>query len=80
MKLIFNKKAEKDLEKLPFKIAKKILMEISQLKNFPNVRNVKKLTNFSPDYRFRIGDYRVLFEVENDKIIIYRILHRKDAY
>jgi len=80
MELILNKKAEKDLEKLPFKVAKKILIEINQLKHFPNVRNVKKLTNFSPTYRFRIGDYRVLFEVENEKIIIYRILHRKDAY
>jgi len=80
MELILNKKAEKDLAKLPFSIAKKILIDINQLKNFPNVRNVKKLTNFTPDYRFRIGDYRVLFEVQNDNIIIYRILHRKDAY
>ena len=80
MELIFNKKAEKDLEKLPFSVAKKILIQINQLKNFPNVRNVKKLTNFSPDYRFRIGDYRVLFEVQNNNIIIYRILHRKNAY
>ncbi len=80
MELILNKKAEKDLNKLSFSVAKKILIQINQLKNFPNVRNVKKLTNFSPDYRFRIGDYRVLFEVENNSIIIYRIVHRKDAY
>ena len=80
MELIINKKAEKDLSKLPFSIAKKILIEINQLKNFPNVRNVKKLTNFTPDYIFRIGDYRVLFEIKDNKIIIYRILHRKDAY
>ena len=80
MELILNKKAEKDLEKLPFSVAKKILIEINQLKNFPNVKNVKKLTNFSPSYRFRVGNYRVLFEVENNQIIIYRIVHRKDAY
>ena len=80
MELIINKKAEKDLDKLPFSITKKILIEINKLKNFPNVQNVKKLTNFSPSYRFRVGDYRVLFEVENNQIIIYRIIHRKDAY
>jgi mRNA interferase RelE/StbE len=40
----------------------------------------KKLTNFTPEYRLRVGDYRVLFEVEEHKIIVYRIIHRKDAY
>jgi mRNA interferase RelE/StbE len=42
--------------------------------------DVKKLTNFTPEYRLRVGDYRILFETENDKIIIYRIMHRKDVY
>ncbi len=42
--------------------------------------DVKRLTNFSPEYRLRVGDYRVLFEVEDEKILIYRIKHRKDAY
>ena len=42
--------------------------------------DVKQLTNFSPEYRLRIGDYRVLFEVEQNKIAIYRIRHRKDVY
>lgn len=42
--------------------------------------DVKRLTNFSPEYRLRVGDYRVLFEVDGNKIVIYRIKHRKDAY
>ena len=42
--------------------------------------DVKKLTDFTPEYRLRVGAYRVLFEIENDTIIIYRIVHRKDAY
>lgn len=42
--------------------------------------DVKKLTDFTPEYRLRVGDYRVLFETENDKIIIYRIRHRKEVY
>lgn len=42
--------------------------------------DVKKLTNFTPEYRLRVGDYRVLFEVEAEKIVVYRVLHRKDAY
>jgi len=35
--------------------------------------DVKKLTNFTPEYRLRIGDYRVLFEIEGNQVIIYRI-------
>jgi len=42
--------------------------------------DVKKLTNFTPEYRLRIGDYRALFEIEQQNIIIYRIRHRKESY
>ncbi|OQY51463.1 MAG: hypothetical protein B6230_04750 [Desulfobacteraceae bacterium 4572_89] len=41
---------------------------------------MKKLTNFEPAYRSRIGDYRVLFDVLENTIEIGRILHRKDSY
>ena len=42
--------------------------------------NVKRLTNFTPEYRLRVGSYRILFEVEGEKVVIYRIRHRKDGY
>jgi len=42
--------------------------------------NVKQLTNFTPEYRLKGGDYRILFEIEEEQLIIYRIRHRKEAY
>lgn len=42
--------------------------------------DVKRLTHFTHEYRLRIGRYRVLFELDGDKVVIYRIRHRKDAY
>lgn len=43
--------------------------------------DVKKLTNFTPEYRLRVGQFRVLFEIENEtRIIVYRIVHRREAY
>ena len=43
--------------------------------------NVKRLTNHTPEYRLRVGDYRVLFEVESgNRVVVYRILHRREAY
>lgn len=43
--------------------------------------DVKRLTNFTPEYRLRVGDYRVLFEIEDkSRIVVYRIRHRREAY
>lgn len=43
--------------------------------------DVKKLTNFTPEYRLRVGQFRVLFEIENEtRIIVYRVVHRREAY
>ena len=43
--------------------------------------DVKRLTNFTPEYRLRVGEHRVLFEIENSRrIVVYRIRHRRDAY
>lgn len=42
--------------------------------------DVKRLTNHFPEYRMRAGDWRALFEVAGDRIIVYRILHRREAY
>lgn len=72
-------RAEKDLRALNCsdigRMAERFLMLEDGLKG-----DVKRLSNHSPEYRMRSGDYRALFEVVGDKIIVYRILHRKDAY
>ena len=74
-----NPTAIKDLKSLDRKEALRITEKIKTLEN--NLSgNVKKLTNFIPEYRLRVGDYRVLFGVEGQKVIVYRIKHRKEAY
>lgn len=43
--------------------------------------DVKRLADFTPEFRLRVGDYRVLFEVEDDRrIVVYRVRHRREAY
>ena len=72
-------RAFKELQALPKPTQRRIVAKIEGLAN--NLAgDVKRLTNFTPEYRLRVGDYRVLFEVDGDKLIMYRILHRKDAY
>jgi len=72
-------KAIKDLKKID---KSKVSVVINKIHNLENglEGNIKKLTNYTPEYRLRVGSYRVLFEIEGEKIIIYRIKHRKDAY
>ena len=72
-------KAIKDLKSIPFKDRKKIVERIDLIED--NLSgNVKKLTNHTPEYRMRSGNWRVLFEIEGSRIIIYRVLNRKEAY
>jgi len=42
--------------------------------------DVKKLRGSRNQYRLRIGNYRVLFELESDSITVYELGHRKDIY
>lgn len=74
-----RKRAEKDLASIPKSDAQYIADAIFSMKD-GLVGDIKKLSNFSPEYRLRVGSWRILFEVSKKKIIIYRILHRKEAY
>jgi mRNA interferase RelE/StbE len=42
--------------------------------------DVKHLTHATPEYRLRVGDYRVLFQIEGTTLVIYRVVHRREAY
>ncbi len=72
-------KAEKDLRRIPKRDEKRIAEAIMALRSGMK-GDVKRLTNFTPEYRLRVGDWRVLFEADRDKVVIYRILHRREAY
>ncbi len=80
MKINIRESAVKDLKKIGKTDKKRIHSKIFELQNFPDVSNLKKLTDFEPAYRARIGDYRILFDIVNDTVEIGRILHRKDSY
>ena len=73
-------RAIKDLRRLPKQDATRVADAIAALKE-DLTSDVKKLTNFSPEYRLRVGSHRVLFEVEDDNcVMVYRIVHRREAY
>jgi mRNA interferase RelE/StbE len=72
-------KALKDLKGLPQADQRRLVQKLELLAT--DIQgDVKKLTDFSPEYRLRVGTWRALFEIEGDKIVVYRILHRSRAY
>jgi mRNA interferase RelE/StbE len=75
----FKPRALKDLKGLPVAESLRIVAKAEALQNDLE-GDVKRLTNFTPEYRLRVGNYRGLFEVEGAKVVIYRVRHRKDAY
>lgn len=74
--------AAKELEKLPRAIIPKIVTVINELAENPFPQGVKKLTGFDRTYRIRVGEYRILYNLYDDILVIeiIRIRHRKDAY
>ncbi|WP_413165565.1 type II toxin-antitoxin system RelE family toxin [Capilliphycus salinus ALCB114379] len=49
-------------------------------RNHPNIKPLKG--NLAGRYRYRIGDYRVIYQIddENNQVIVSLIIHRRDAY
>ncbi len=74
------KRFEKQMRVLPEFMQRKVAAVIEQLAQFPKVQQIKKLSNGG--YRIRVGDYRVLFDVDEGKglILVYGVGHRRDIY
>ncbi|MGE4295786.1 MAG: type II toxin-antitoxin system RelE/ParE family toxin [Campylobacterales bacterium] len=80
MRVELQKSALKDLKSLDKPLRQRILQEIATLENLPELPNIKKLTNHYPPFRMRVGEYRVLFDVEGDLLIVVNVKHRSEAY
>ena len=73
-------RARKDLRRLSKPDAARIVDALEKLGD--NLAgDVKRLTSFAPESRLRVGDYRVLFEIDqNNRVVVYRVRHRRESY
>ncbi len=73
---------EKDLRKIPRQYIGKIIQKIENLSINPYPIGTVKLTATENIYRFRVGNYRVIYQVIKIErtIIIHHIRHRKEVY
>ena len=77
----FKPSAEKELYRLGSGLIQHILSKIEDLSLNPRMRGTIKLKG-NISYRYRIGDYRIIYEIDDYKrtISIFKIRHRKDVY
>ena len=80
-KIEFKKSAYKELKLIPKKELKRILSKIESLSENPRPEGCKKLSALER-YRIRQGDYRILYSIEDNVLIIYivKISHRKNVH
>ncbi|MBS3027683.1 MAG: type II toxin-antitoxin system RelE/ParE family toxin [Dolichospermum sp. DET50] len=74
--------AVKQLKKLPIDIRERIDLKIQELSVEPRPDGVKKLESELSIYRIRVGDYRVIYQIQDDIVLvtIVKVKHRKDVY
>jgi mRNA interferase RelE/StbE len=75
----WTEKALDELNKLETTIAGRIIKKIDELLLNPYSLNIKRLKGIDA-FRLRVGDYRVLFEVNSNIILILKVGHRKHIY
>jgi mRNA interferase RelE/StbE len=77
---VYTRRAVKDLMKLDDDTKRRIGKTLLRYRNDP-LKYAHKLSDSRlGGYRFRIGDYRVIFDLIDDDIVILRVGHRKDIY
>ncbi|MEW6614177.1 MAG: type II toxin-antitoxin system RelE/ParE family toxin [Thermodesulfobacteriota bacterium] len=80
--ITFARSARKELEALEEKIVNRIFPKIEALSKYPYPSCCRKLIGERHLWRIRIGDYRVVYAIYDDKNIvdIIAVRHRKDVY
>ncbi|RVU40976.1 type II toxin-antitoxin system RelE/ParE family toxin [Lujinxingia sediminis] len=74
--------AAKTLRKMDPQIRRRLVPAIEALADDPRPDGVKKLKGREALWRVRVGDFRIIYEIEDAKLIIYvlHVANRKDAY
>jgi mRNA interferase RelE/StbE len=80
--VVFKSSAEKDLRSLPQAVVARIFKRLEPLAKDPFPRQAIKLTSTEQLYRIRVGDYRIVYGVDQHakQVMVHYIRHRRDVY
>ena len=79
--ILIKRSAEKELDRLPPRTFERVAKAILKLERDPRPKGSKKLRGMQ-DYRLRLGEYRILYCIDdNDRIVeVIAVGHRRDVY
>jgi mRNA interferase RelE/StbE len=80
MRVQFTSTADEQLDQLPRRLQKRIVEKLEPYSQQPDPLKFAEPLTGSNEYRFRIGDYRVIFEVLHDTLWVTAIKRRDEAY
>lgn len=84
MKVEYRKRFLKELARIPAAQRKEIELfvfdELPRLHSIAESKNIERMKGYPGFCKSRFGDYRVGLRLENDTVIVERVLHRKDIY
>jgi len=78
--LVYTKRAVKDIQKLDVDVKERIGKTLLRYKENPLAYAEKLTESLLGTYRFRIGDYRIVFDIENSQTVVLRVGHRREIY
>ena len=78
LKIDLSKSAAKDLQKLPAKIQRQIALNIHELRQNPNAQDVSLLKGHAPYKRATSGEFRLVFYIKDETLVIDFIGKRND--
>jgi mRNA interferase RelE/StbE len=80
--LIIRPSAERSLDKLARPVRQHIVDAMKELRKTPRPVGVVKLVGDENLWRIRVGDYRVVYEIHDNRLVVLvlRVAHRKDVY
>lgn len=79
-KVVLTKRSLKDLESIDRYMQNRIAVKLKEYSKEPQKYGKKLIKHKIGTYRFKIGDYRVIFDIDNNNLVILRIGHRKSIY
>jgi len=81
-RVLLERRAEKELDTLEQLSRKRVVERILMLGKNPRQLHAKKLEGFKNAWRLRIGNFRVIYEIDDreKKVLVYRIRERGSAY
>nr|VFJ68041.1 MAG: mRNA interferase RelE/StbE [Candidatus Kentron sp. FW] len=80
VKLIYIERGVKDIRRLPPNIRQRLGTTLARYRDDPYLYARKPSYSIPGDYRFRMGNYRIVFDIENEAMVILRVGHRRDIY